>query len=428
MEKKIRELETTLSETNEKRYKLQDTVGCMEKELQSTKAHINQIAEMQTRYDIGMPQINTDLKSKQKEQLQTVNRQYASPAVMTNNFQEKRKQQNTTIVSAAVPSNLIRPMSPNRRLYGSTRATSFAVAQNSNSANCGAKKNPGYQSSVIPIKQITAHCVSQKQLETSHIGDNSPAHICKMRYYVPECDVQHYANYIRNPIQASSNFMYRNYRSTYQRPLTQSLVDFESTSKIRNTKRNSSPVLCNTQRHAKIQTSSAPKLSSATQTDVQQKEENKLDGKHNVELSVCPKTSTQAAVLTNNSKLLSKPTTQQKLDDPYKLCCDMLSNERADLEAAAVREVPETKAQERKEFITVVNRLSQFDNINARDKLGLGKEFTPIIFGGVCKYKVLNSGSLMWCHPSKEMQINNMIIANDIKAHSTTRTTAESVT
>lgn len=62
MERKIKELESTLSVTNEKRYKLQDTIGTMEKELQSTKAHINQMADMQTRYEPGMPPKYNDAK------------------------------------------------------------------------------------------------------------------------------------------------------------------------------------------------------------------------------------------------------------------------------------------------------------------------------------------------------------------------------
>ncbi|XP_044748786.1 myosin-10-like isoform X2 [Coccinella septempunctata] len=53
LEKKIRELEENLAYTNEKRFKLQDTIGTMEKELQSTKAHVNQMAELQSRYDLG---------------------------------------------------------------------------------------------------------------------------------------------------------------------------------------------------------------------------------------------------------------------------------------------------------------------------------------------------------------------------------------
>lgn len=54
LEKKVRELEGTLSVTNEKRFKLQDTLGTMEKELQNTKAHINQMADMHARYAPGM--------------------------------------------------------------------------------------------------------------------------------------------------------------------------------------------------------------------------------------------------------------------------------------------------------------------------------------------------------------------------------------
>ncbi|CAH0561376.1 unnamed protein product [Brassicogethes aeneus] len=54
LERECRDLEQNLASTNEKRYKLQETVGCMEKELQATKAHVNQLAEIQTRYDLGV--------------------------------------------------------------------------------------------------------------------------------------------------------------------------------------------------------------------------------------------------------------------------------------------------------------------------------------------------------------------------------------
>ncbi|XP_018331754.1 myosin-9-like isoform X2 [Agrilus planipennis] len=49
-DKKIKDLKDTLSSTNEKRYKLQDTLGAMEKELQSTKAHVSRMSsEIQAR-------------------------------------------------------------------------------------------------------------------------------------------------------------------------------------------------------------------------------------------------------------------------------------------------------------------------------------------------------------------------------------------
>lgn len=54
LEKEVKELEANLVMTNEKRFKLQETIGSMEKELQSTKAHVNQLADINTRYDIGM--------------------------------------------------------------------------------------------------------------------------------------------------------------------------------------------------------------------------------------------------------------------------------------------------------------------------------------------------------------------------------------
>nr|CAI5844152.1 unnamed protein product [Callosobruchus analis] len=49
LEKDLREMETNLVATNEKRYKLQETIGAMEKELQVTKAHVNQLADLDTR-------------------------------------------------------------------------------------------------------------------------------------------------------------------------------------------------------------------------------------------------------------------------------------------------------------------------------------------------------------------------------------------
>ncbi|CAG9854149.1 unnamed protein product [Phyllotreta striolata] len=52
MDKEIRDLENNLVLTNEKRFKLQETIGTMEKELQYTKAHVNQLADINTRYDI----------------------------------------------------------------------------------------------------------------------------------------------------------------------------------------------------------------------------------------------------------------------------------------------------------------------------------------------------------------------------------------
>lgn len=51
LEKENRELEQNLMLTNEKRFKLQETIGRMEKELQGTKAHVNQLADINTRYE-----------------------------------------------------------------------------------------------------------------------------------------------------------------------------------------------------------------------------------------------------------------------------------------------------------------------------------------------------------------------------------------
>lgn len=56
LEKKVRDLEGTLTINNEKRFKLQDTIGTMEKELQNTKAHMNQMSET-SRYAPGMQQM-----------------------------------------------------------------------------------------------------------------------------------------------------------------------------------------------------------------------------------------------------------------------------------------------------------------------------------------------------------------------------------
>ncbi|KAL1513111.1 hypothetical protein ABEB36_002573 [Hypothenemus hampei] len=46
LEKEVRELETNLMFTNEKRFKLQETISSMEKELQSTKAHAKQLSDI----------------------------------------------------------------------------------------------------------------------------------------------------------------------------------------------------------------------------------------------------------------------------------------------------------------------------------------------------------------------------------------------
>lgn len=56
LEKKVRDLEGTLTINNEKRFKLQDTIGTMEKELQNTKAHMNHLHET-SRYAPGMQQL-----------------------------------------------------------------------------------------------------------------------------------------------------------------------------------------------------------------------------------------------------------------------------------------------------------------------------------------------------------------------------------
>lgn len=54
--RKIQSLQVNLSSTNDKRFKLQDAVGMVEKELQTAKAHINQL-EMQAKakYESGIP-------------------------------------------------------------------------------------------------------------------------------------------------------------------------------------------------------------------------------------------------------------------------------------------------------------------------------------------------------------------------------------
>lgn len=63
LEKKVKELEGALSMTNEKRFKLQDTIGSMEKELQVTKAEISKISfDEQTWYgNKHIPFKNTNL-------------------------------------------------------------------------------------------------------------------------------------------------------------------------------------------------------------------------------------------------------------------------------------------------------------------------------------------------------------------------------
>lgn len=67
LEKENRELEQNLRLTNEKRFKLQETIGSMEKELQSTKAHVNQLADINTRYEMGMKYSNNDKFPKHRQ-------------------------------------------------------------------------------------------------------------------------------------------------------------------------------------------------------------------------------------------------------------------------------------------------------------------------------------------------------------------------
>lgn len=66
LEKENRELEQNLMLTNEKRFKLQETIGSMEKELQSTKAHVNQLADINTRYEVGMKYTNKNKSAKHR--------------------------------------------------------------------------------------------------------------------------------------------------------------------------------------------------------------------------------------------------------------------------------------------------------------------------------------------------------------------------
>ncbi|XP_074037753.1 uncharacterized protein isoform X2 [Leptinotarsa decemlineata] len=73
LEKEVRELETNLVMTNEKRFKLQETIGSMEKELQSTKAHVNQLADINTRYELDFD-VPIERTQRQKKLLPKVKR------------------------------------------------------------------------------------------------------------------------------------------------------------------------------------------------------------------------------------------------------------------------------------------------------------------------------------------------------------------
>ncbi|XP_057654704.1 myosin heavy chain, clone 203-like isoform X1 [Diorhabda carinulata] len=65
LNKELKELEVNLKMTNDKRYKLQDTIVSMEKELQATKAHINGLADINTRYESGQGKLSDREKNNQ---------------------------------------------------------------------------------------------------------------------------------------------------------------------------------------------------------------------------------------------------------------------------------------------------------------------------------------------------------------------------
>ncbi|XP_050501237.1 myosin-8-like isoform X2 [Diabrotica virgifera virgifera] len=69
LEKANRDLENNLVMTNEKRYKLQETIGTMEKELQSTKAHFNEIADLNSRYEPGVVKLEENKFAEKTEEI-----------------------------------------------------------------------------------------------------------------------------------------------------------------------------------------------------------------------------------------------------------------------------------------------------------------------------------------------------------------------
>lgn len=101
LEKENRELEQNLVLTNEKRFKLQETIGSMEKELQSTKAHVNQLADINTRYEIGMKYANKNAFPKHRS-LETSNLYHYQPNELGQSFQSCRES-NTTVSFKEAP-------------------------------------------------------------------------------------------------------------------------------------------------------------------------------------------------------------------------------------------------------------------------------------------------------------------------------------
>lgn len=88
-QKRIKDLEIALSETNEKRFKLQDTLGTMEKELQSRMAYINNLEMQQSGYETGtMLFSNRYLQCREKRFDEEYNGNWHHPGI-SKNFRDK---------------------------------------------------------------------------------------------------------------------------------------------------------------------------------------------------------------------------------------------------------------------------------------------------------------------------------------------------
>lgn len=144
LEKKVKELEGTLSLTNEKRFKLQDTIGNMEKELQNTKAHINKMADMHPRYAPGMQPIYS--KSKTREVNFSVNQ---------NKMRRSRKRFTENILRASIENmNIIR-----KRISNLTTVTPYAFTHNTDylRVNCLSSRNK-FTKSRAHTEEFMSHC------------------------------------------------------------------------------------------------------------------------------------------------------------------------------------------------------------------------------------------------------------------------------
>ncbi|XP_022902540.2 putative leucine-rich repeat-containing protein DDB_G0290503 isoform X1 [Onthophagus taurus] len=392
LEKKVKDLESTLSDTNAKRFKLQESVGSMEKELQTTKAHINQIADMQTRYDLDMTGTKVDSL-------------LDGEGSVYDDFDDNDDDETDSIVTAS-----------SRGQYRHDDGDQSRDYLDGYEENCERySKIPRYRS-LSPLHEDDSRrtaLVNRANGDCSRFltEQNLQLHsknLRQMYYYVkmPQSNFQSYANYLGKVSPYSP--IYRYY---YQLLNRNTINNNPESSTINSTSiRNYQSNLTSYHQINKINHPiTHPIINHSINRPINHpRSNNNQVSDNNLTFLVYPK---------SDSNLSSNVSNSSFKEDPYKICCDILEEENrntvsnANLEPQQ-RNSSDSKEKERKDFIEIVGRLCKYD----KRGLGLGKEFQPILFGGVSRYKILERGSLMWCRPSQEMHINNMLITNDIQA------------